>query len=306
MFTRKIRATLGAFGLVAVSFLATACGDPCKKTTNCTADGRCTSKEDKTCHAAKDADCVPSQACTQFGKCSAQKGACVALKDATCQASDGCKSGGDCSAYQGACVSQTKALHGICMGSCGAEGRCVLQEGECTATDRFYCTGAHDGPPLDSSPCARFGFCQIDKGRCVAGSDADCQGSQLCKNAAQCRARDGACFAAEGDCKKSEACTTHGRCSAIAGRCAALTEADCKPASACKAEGACSAIHGVCMAATEADCAQSAACKESGRCKVVDGMCISDAPPPQLPPPPGVAGAPSKATLGRGGAGSKR
>lgn len=50
---------------------------PCGWMDECQKDGLCSTNAEGKCHAASDADCGQSEACTANGKCSAQKGICI-------------------------------------------------------------------------------------------------------------------------------------------------------------------------------------------------------------------------------------
>jgi len=67
--------------------------------------------------------------------------------------------------------------------------------------------------------CWRRGLCTPSGGACIAGSDRDCESSELC-NLGRCSARGGRCvIASSTDCERTSGCALNGRCFAQDGRC---------------------------------------------------------------------------------------
>src|SRR5687767_9283218 len=79
----------------------------------------------------------------------------------------------------------------------------------------------------DSPHCASDGLCSKAPTRaCLAATDADCAGSQACKQHGRCSAKDGACTALrDGSCQASEGCKQEGNCSAYQGGCVSQMKA---------------------------------------------------------------------------------
>ena len=96
--------------------------------------------------------------------------------------------------------------------------------------------------------CKREGRCHgSDKG-CIAGSDADCQRSELCADSGYCSAKDGKCVAAkDSDCRA--VCASQGRCTIEAGECVPGSNEDCKQAEICKTQEKCVLRRGLCAKA---------------------------------------------------------
>jgi hypothetical protein len=268
-------------GLVAwVSLLGLAlpgCDDThaCKSKPECIRQGQCAVSEKGACVATSDEDCAGSEACKLHGKCAAVSNACVAKTDAGCQASDDCKKLGACDAYQGACANLAQSVHAECTKTCLTEGRCVMKAGQCAALSVRHCAGTSDDKPEADSACATLGHCTPQAGVCVASTDQDCKKSVVCKDAAQCAAKDGNCVAVEKDCAASKACSADGKCGAAAGKCVALNNASCRSSSRCKLDGACTAKDGACVIASSADCAQASVCTQAKHCLFKDGACTS-------------------------------
>jgi hypothetical protein len=78
--------------------------------------------------------CGEQQACTIYGRCTAQEGACVAAGDGECQQSADCKERGPCTAKDGKCVVGSDA---DCKQSeaCAKERFCVAKGNNCIMSE---------------------------------------------------------------------------------------------------------------------------------------------------------------------------
>jgi hypothetical protein len=73
----------------------------CQKAKVCQDDGRCTAQEGK-CAATSPEDC--KNLCTMDGRCSLREGKCAAASNTDCKDSEACKQYDRCIAKKGACV----------------------------------------------------------------------------------------------------------------------------------------------------------------------------------------------------------
>ena len=68
--------------------------------------------------------------------------------------------------------------------------------------------------------CPMVGKCQFKDGKCLAGSDADCEPSIGCQLMGACYAEEGRCIArSDADCEKSRECAARGACFLVDGSC---------------------------------------------------------------------------------------
>ena len=105
--------------------------------------------------------------------------------------------------------------------------------------------------------CKKEGKCVTQQGkRCVAGSDADCRASELCRVAGACFAVNRVCQAkSDDDCKKSENCRKSGACGFYEGTCVSLdTLFHPSCAETCAADGLCVKQDGKCVALSKYHC----------------------------------------------------
>lgn len=163
------------------------------------------------------------------------------------------------------------------------------------------------GPCAGTKSCLIFGKCTPINGVCMAGTNADCEQSQGCKEDGECMSADLpydepenagksgphlACWkpaSSKDDCRVSRSedepsqCRGAGRCRPVAGICTAGTQQDCEQSEACKEWGACAYKNGECWrgATTSADCSvpfgpnNESSCSLFGFCKNVDGVCMT-------------------------------
>lgn len=115
---------------------------------------------------------------------------------------------------------------------------------------------------------------QIKAADCLKGGcahSAECGSKGLCTSGAEGLA----CLAgSDNDCRGSDICTNGGRCKASKGRCVAEGDKACKGSTGCNKRGACSAVGGACVAATDEDCQQADVCISTGRCRAAKGKCV--------------------------------
>jgi hypothetical protein len=168
-------------------------------------------------------DCSKTEKCSQEGRCGTRFSgdfySCYPTGTADCQQSTGCTTGGRC-VYDPLRGRIDACVHPLTL-----------------------------GPP--TSPCTErcklFGQCAIDKGSCVASSDAECRASDYCLE--------------------------HGRCQFqknYLDSCVAGSVQDCATSTHCKEDGSCDWLptESNCGPTTDAHCQQSAACTSHGRCKL--------------------------------------
>ena len=80
--------------------------------------------------------------------------------------------------------------------------------------------------------CWLLGWCTAKNGRCVIGSDEDCQNSSLCSEFGRCTFKDGNCVTSDYTCSKLYACVENGYCKAQGDRCV-LTDDGCRKSKSC-------------------------------------------------------------------------
>ena len=135
-----------------------------------------------------------------------------------------------------------------------------------------------------SKGCQSLGLCQSVKKsgsqRCIAVTDADCSGADICLRSGQCSAVRGSCLAVtDRECLGTMECMMYGACTARNGECVLGKDADCSQGppngeSPCMTEGLCLAKDGACIA-TSSSCKQSTVCAKAGRCSEQDGQCVA-------------------------------
>lgn len=151
---------------------------------------------------------------------------------------------------------------------------------------------AVEGETLEKRPRAKLGEnCQVNEDcddMLGCASDKTCQTyktiecrnrDQTCKREGRCQGSDKGCIAgSDQDCQQSELCEDSGYCSAKDGKCVALKDADCK--AVCATQGRCTIEAGECVPGSNDDCKQSEICKTQQRCVLRRGLCAK-APPPE-------------------------
>ncbi len=114
---------------------------------------------------------------------------------------------------------------------------------------------------------------QIKAADCLKGGcahSAECGSKGLCTAGAEGLA----CLAgSDNDCRGSDVCTNSGRCKAVKGKCVAADARSCKASTGCSKRGGCTAVKGACVAASDEDCQQADVCIASGRCRAAKGKC---------------------------------
>ena len=79
------------------------------------------------------------------------------------------------------------------------------------------------GPKRDCASecnCKQHGHCEEEKGKCIAGTNAECKRSEICRVSGQCGLEKGRCIASrEEDCRASELCKKAGACTLKGDRC---------------------------------------------------------------------------------------
>ena len=144
----------------------------------------------------------------------------------------------------------------------------------------------------ESPKCTQAGQCSVrfaktgdGPWRCYAGSDADCEGSQGCKEQGKCFATQTGICVVEGEvegqrCEHAEVCAVRGDCAPSGeGFCVAVDDASCRASKICADAGQCSyvegggVLHGLprCAVTDAADCEQSSGCAARGDCGVWEG-----------------------------------
>lgn len=138
-------------------------------------------------------------------------------------------------------------------------------------------------PPASSwcaEECARAGACELRTERtgdgiyrCYAGSDADCAGSALCRDAGRCAvAEDGECVRPEEvearRCAISVQCRVWGGCHPRDGFCEPQSPEDCRQSLECLTQGRCTYVEEAhaCLPTEPLDCARSTGCALEGIC----------------------------------------
>lgn len=259
----------------------------CKGSDACKKDGRCVKGTEfigdvipqVVCEAGNDADCKTSSGCTLEGRCSKirnrinniWKNVCAVATNVDCESSAGCKDEKRCGALNGACV--------LCVQSeqCRREGACTYSEGKCVIKSFSDCSTSTD--------CLNKGRCALLDGKCVACNQGkECAEKGLCsqnpiRNSVQ------ACIAGtNAECKTSRVCRIEGKCTALRGVCVANTNPECQNSEECKLLGNCTActLGSQCTqrvfycVAGPTDCPQSDACQSKGHCGLsADLKCVS-------------------------------
>lgn len=130
---------------------------PCNdKSKECTVEGQC-GLGNGSCFSRSDEDCRNSERCRTEGRCSDRGNVCGAVKPEDCQASDVCREQGLCAVRPG---------NGTCMAVSAADCR-------------------------KSENCAALGQCSLYVTVCAVTSDADCQGSRVCREQQFCTFKSG-------------------------------------------------------------------------------------------------------------------
>lgn len=180
----------------------------CRRSRQCTTDGRCTSRDGE-CLAGADEDCKASQICHEDDRCTASvEGDCIRRPRGAVHA-DGGSDGG------------------------GAAGPSTEQ----LSSEPMNCLILH---------CPFDGRCTERPGQCVAASDRDCRQGRICREGGKCRANDGQCVAglpSSSDCRASTECAALGRCQAEGPCCVVGSGEDCRRSAMCREGGRCQARH---------------------------------------------------------------
>lgn len=186
----------------------------CSEALVCSSEGRCTDHADG-CIAARQEDCKKSTECARRGWCSIEEDACVAARDDDCKKTEACANGGACA-----------ARNGLCVVSCPSSEHCT-KSGRCSER------------PAEGKRAAS----------CIAISDAECKGSEGCREAGHCTlGLDGGCVAGD--------------------------DVECRRARLCREQGRCTHDHGRCVPGSAAECSQSTvACKLEARCRFAEARC---------------------------------
>ncbi len=166
--------------------------------------------------------------------------------------------------------------------------------------DRNRCVAGESSwadPCRLTDSCRVFGKCTTLQGVCQAWTDADCEGSEGCRDWGECSAGDlprdtpgdprvqhRTCWPSE-PCDQAlgtegvNACADVGLCTPTGGRCLASDVADCQASAACTGNGACDLKDGECWREVTdgAECASGGVdqdvCSSFGFCALVDGAC---------------------------------
>ncbi len=127
-----------------------------------------------------------------------------------------------------------------------------------------------------AEPCAAYGQCVAEQGRCVAKDDAACRKSRRCAELGLCARRGAVCAATRAqDCQRAAVCRERGLCAAERGLCVAKGDAACRKSQGCALRGECSEQGGECAATRDADCKAAAVCRRHQLCRAVAGRCES-------------------------------
>ncbi|MBX3184289.1 MAG: hypothetical protein KF915_16800 [Polyangiaceae bacterium] len=127
-----------------------------------------------------------------------------------------------------------------------------------------------------AEPCAAYGQCVAEQGRCVAKDDAACRASRRCSELGLCVRRGAVCAATRAeDCQRAAVCRERGLCAAERGVCVAKGDAACRKSKGCALRGECSEQGGECAATRDADCKAAAVCRRHQLCRAVAGRCES-------------------------------
>ncbi len=278
----------------------------CKASEGCVNNGHCSKVRTRinniwknVCAVATNVDCEASKACKDEKRCGAQNNACV-----LCNQSERCRREGACTWSEGRCVIKSFS---DCSTStdCTEKGRCALLNGQCVPCNQGAdcaekglcsqnplnnsvqaCIAGTNAECKTSRVCRLEGKCSALRGVCVANTNPECQNSEECKLLgyctactldSQCTARVFFCVAGTSDCPQSQACQSKGEC----GLSADLKCVTCDKSIACRDEGKCYlGIDGIsCVAKAQTDCEKSTRCKQEGRCQLRkdlngDGECV--------------------------------
>ncbi len=175
--------------------------------------------------ARQDADCLGSNECLIWGRCTASRGYCVVANELDC------RKGAVCWEVDGTCTFDARST--------------PAGDGSCVATSDADCRAVGLVLAPSGSGCVQQGH-----------TEADCAAYHGCKSYGTCHLVNGICLPlTDQDCTQSYECINKGKCHYSEERmaCVAIDDAGCAASLECKLFNRCTAYHSQCWQ-TAADC----------------------------------------------------